>query len=150
VLANPLANSILILIKCGPLVPSRIHPFLASCMGFVLILQNYYSLVLAIYVGYLLECSWVWGLPIKRFPHCLPTLIRKQFSWAGLHPLCKEVEQGLMSVRNRNGPLWQNVKVICSQISCHGGCTSVNEKPIKDWVWGVYIVGSTHCKMGIP
>ncbi len=46
-----------LLVKCGPLVPGRIHPFFASCMGFVLILQNYCSLVLAIYVGYLLECS---------------------------------------------------------------------------------------------
>jgi len=44
-------------VKCGPLILSRIHLFLASCMGLVPVLQNYHSLVLAIYVGYLLECS---------------------------------------------------------------------------------------------
>jgi hypothetical protein len=44
-------------VKCGPFIFNRIHPFHASCMGFVPIFQNYHNLVLAIYVGYLLECS---------------------------------------------------------------------------------------------
>jgi hypothetical protein len=44
-------------VKCGPLIFSRIHLFLDSCMGFMLIFQNYHNLVFAIYVGYLLECS---------------------------------------------------------------------------------------------
>ncbi len=39
---------------------------------------------------------------------------------------------------------------VYSQISCHGGCIGVNEEPIIDWVWGAYIVGNMHCKMGIP
>ncbi len=38
---------------------------------------------------------------------------------------------------------------ICSQTSYHGGCTGINEKPVKDWVWGPIHVGNTPYKMGL-